>query len=281
MNYTIFLFFIYFPLQLNCWVYDLAICAMFKNEAPWLKEWIEYHRLIGVEHFYLYNNDSTDHFESLLEPYLHAGIVELIDWNSLNPSHRINGIQDIAHWPYQFGAYNDCLKNRALGVAKWVAIVDIDEYIVPVHGSDSLHKFLERSLLYKVGSLILHWRNFGTSNLFDLTEGDLLIEKLFRRMPDDHEWHQLTKCIHHPEAIAFCLIHNAAALHLSFKPCRLNPADFRIHHYWTRTEKACAEKRGLTKENSGDLLKKFNSVEDRSIFPYIPELKRRLKLSAV
>ena len=36
--------------------YTVAVCAIFKNESVFLKEWLEYHLLIGVEHFYLYNN---------------------------------------------------------------------------------------------------------------------------------------------------------------------------------------------------------------------------------
>lgn len=27
---------------------SLAVCAMFKNEAPYLEEWLQYHRLLGV-----------------------------------------------------------------------------------------------------------------------------------------------------------------------------------------------------------------------------------------
>ena len=36
--------------------YDVTLCAIFRNEALFLKEWIDYHRTIGIEHFYLYNN---------------------------------------------------------------------------------------------------------------------------------------------------------------------------------------------------------------------------------
>ena len=42
--------------------YNLSICAIFKNEAKYLKEWIEYHRIFGVDHFYLYNIGSRDSF---------------------------------------------------------------------------------------------------------------------------------------------------------------------------------------------------------------------------
>ena len=38
--------------------YKVSLCTIFKNEAPYLKEWIEFNHLIGVEHFFLYNNNS-------------------------------------------------------------------------------------------------------------------------------------------------------------------------------------------------------------------------------
>ena len=48
---------------------------MFRNEAAYLKEWIEYHHLAGVEHFWLYNNNSTDQWQDVLQPYIDWGIV--------------------------------------------------------------------------------------------------------------------------------------------------------------------------------------------------------------
>src|ERR1700722_724245 len=60
--------------------YNFSICAIFKNEAPCLKEWIEYHRLFGVDHFYLYNIGSNDSFQDILRPYVEEGIVTLTNW---------------------------------------------------------------------------------------------------------------------------------------------------------------------------------------------------------
>jgi hypothetical protein len=34
----------------------LSICAIFRHEAPYLREWIEFHKLIGAERFFLYDN---------------------------------------------------------------------------------------------------------------------------------------------------------------------------------------------------------------------------------
>ena len=60
--------------------YRVSLCLIFKNEAPFLKEWLDYHLTVGVEHFYLYNNSSDDDFKRVLEPYIKKGTVALIDW---------------------------------------------------------------------------------------------------------------------------------------------------------------------------------------------------------
>ncbi|MBR2734192.1 MAG: glycosyltransferase family 2 protein, partial [Selenomonadaceae bacterium] len=44
----------------NLFAHDLAIAAILKNEGHYIKEWLDYHLLAGVDHFYLYDNDSTD-----------------------------------------------------------------------------------------------------------------------------------------------------------------------------------------------------------------------------
>ncbi len=38
------------------WKWSIVLSAVFQNEAPYLKEFIEFHKLMGVEHFFLYNN---------------------------------------------------------------------------------------------------------------------------------------------------------------------------------------------------------------------------------
>lgn len=60
--------------------YKLSILAIFQNKECFLKEWIDFHRLMGVEHFYLFNHLSSDDYLSVLQPYLSIGLVELYDW---------------------------------------------------------------------------------------------------------------------------------------------------------------------------------------------------------
>lgn len=227
----------------------LAICAMFQNEAPWLKEWITYHhKVLGVDHFYLYNNDSTDDFMKILQPYIDNGMVELIDWSSNDPSHWVTEINYLVPWiAVQVNAYKDCLKNRALGKSRWVALIDIDEFIVPAKGVKSFYETI-RSLEKKgKGSIQMFWRCFGTSDIEALKEGELMVENLVWRSHDDHPWNTLFKSIHRPEAVTTLNPHGADKLKKPYRRYTLPREQATIHHYWTRTEQVCLEKRNLSK----------------------------------
>ncbi|NEP44421.1 MAG: glycosyltransferase family 92 protein, partial [Okeania sp. SIO2H7] len=59
---------------------QLSICAIMKNEGAYLLEWLEFHKLVGVERFYLYNNNSRDNTVELISPYVDREIVVFHDW---------------------------------------------------------------------------------------------------------------------------------------------------------------------------------------------------------
>jgi vacuolar-type H+-ATPase subunit F/Vma7 len=96
--------------------HELSAAAIVKNEAPYIREWIEYHKLVGVEKFYIYNNESEDNIKEVLQPYIDSAEVEYIDF----PGKAV-----------QCKAYSDAIR-RFRNETKWMAIIDIDEFIVPV-----------------------------------------------------------------------------------------------------------------------------------------------------
>lgn len=100
--------------------FNLTACAIFREEAPFLAEWITFHRNVGFEHFYLYNNFSTDDFKTVLEPFIREGLVTLIDWP------RPQG---------QVSAYQHCIR-RHWHEALWIALIDIDEFLFAPDGRD-------------------------------------------------------------------------------------------------------------------------------------------------
>jgi hypothetical protein len=214
--------------------YDFSICAIFKNEAPYLKEWIEYHRLVGVKHFYLYNHESTDGYYSTLEPYIKAGIVELE--NAVNYP-DFNGTQ--------VDCYNRCLiKSR--GRSLWVAFIDIDEFIMPTLDVD-LAWLLSHYTNY--AGVAINWRLFGTSSINQLNENEPMVSQLLMCSSINYPPNAHVKSIVRPEFVMqFSCPHNPIyvpgyfAVDVEKVPqegplsqcVKLNP--IRINHYWTRDE---------------------------------------------
>ena len=54
----------------NLFLYDLAVVAIMKCEGHYVKEWLDYHLLAGVDHFFIYDNDSPDNQREVVQPYV-------------------------------------------------------------------------------------------------------------------------------------------------------------------------------------------------------------------
>ena len=44
----------------------LTACMTYSNHASYMREWIEFHRLVGVKRFYLYDNGSRTFTRAVL-----------------------------------------------------------------------------------------------------------------------------------------------------------------------------------------------------------------------
>ena len=161
----------------------LSICAVVRDEAPYLAEWIEFHKLQGVEHFYLYENESKDETADVIDLYVLAGVATHIPW----PGTKI-----------QLPAYQHCLDTYGED-NKWIAFLDCDEFLYAKHLS--LPNFLADPLFSEpaIGGVAARWRLFGSNGLVDQTD-DLVINRFVSRAryPDKH-----VKSIVRPSSGAF------------------------------------------------------------------------------
>ncbi len=135
--------------------YELGIVTMFRNEANYLKEWIVYHHMLGVDHFLLYNDRSVDNWAEVLEPYISSNLVEVIEWSAPPNTAIFPG--------HQTAAYQDGLR-RSKGNTKWLAFIDIDEFILPKKNATilgCLNQFFPTA-----DGVYICWRNFGTNNVY-------------------------------------------------------------------------------------------------------------------
>lgn len=142
--------------------YNASLTAIIKNEAPYILEWIEYHRLIGFTRFYLYDNDSEDNLANVLAPYVEAGIVNL---------EHLHGKKQQLH------AYELAIK-KSKHESKWLAVIDLDEFITIKHSS-SINAFLSEYDNRGISEILLGWKIFGSNNRRSKEEG-LVIERFTR-----------------------------------------------------------------------------------------------------
>lgn len=260
--------------------YKLAVCAFFKQEAPFLKEWLEYHLLLGVEHFYLYNNHSLDNYLEVLDPYIRVGIVEMRDWAAFvnapwtDPGLKADGQKNPNFWGYQLSAYRDCV-SRACGVAAYIALIDIDEYIVPVRFSNWA-ELLNSPEAVTTGAFSFSWLCFGTSEIAELSEDLLMIEQLNKATDDPINHHQ--KCIYRPEAVVISELEpHGALLKPGYTMQYIHPNFIRVNHYYLRDRKNCLAKRcGNDLNVLRELENRFNKFDDYVIHQYIPLLKEQM-----
>jgi len=142
----------------------LSAVTVFKNEASYLDEWLSFCLLQGVEHFVLYDNSSTDNSREVLEPWIAAGIVDVIDW----PLHWKRGAQT--------KAFLDAL-SRLRERARWTAFIDIDEFLFSPTGepvADVLKQYEEHA------GVIVNWQCYGSSG-HKVRPSGLTIENYVKR----------------------------------------------------------------------------------------------------
>jgi hypothetical protein len=80
-------------------------------------------------------------------------------------------------------------------VSKWVAFIDVDEYIFPVRDK-TLPKFL--SSYEEYGAVSANWWVFGTSHIEYLKEDHLMIEQLLFRAEEGYVQNDYVKSMLYP-----------------------------------------------------------------------------------
>lgn len=126
---------------------SFTLFSAMKNEAPFLLEWVAYHKAIGFDRIVIYSNDSDDGTTELLDALSDAGEVE----------HRLLTVPP-GVGP-QINAARHANRTGVLRPGDWVLWIDADEFLNIRVGDGTLPALLER-----VGDhdgILLQWRVFG------------------------------------------------------------------------------------------------------------------------
>ena len=253
--------------------HTLAIGAIMKDEGPYLKEWLEYHMMVGVEKFYLYDNGSSDDTMDIVRPYVERGVVDLIDFPGSAK---------------QMAAYRDVI-NRYSYDSKWIAFIDLDEFLVPVVGGDIKDILLS---LPDFAELVVSWVIYGSSGLVKRPKG-LVLENYKHHA--DKSWgiksivnprFVVTMANPHCNLVAGYIV-DENGKKLGYIDQTNNPPScnkIRCNHYITKSYEEYIKRRSrptaTTSLPEANFVEKFkisdrNEILDLTMDPFIEKLKER------
>lgn len=215
--------------------YYLAVCAIAKNEGPYFKEWIDWHLSKGVEKFYIYDNESTDCTKEVLAPYIESGIVDY----TFFPGHR-----------RQLAAYDDCL-DRHRTDARWIAFIDLDEFIVPVQDR-TIPEFLNR--FEDFPAVEINWLIYGSGGAEKKLPGAMM-ERFKCHSKPEHPLNRHVKSIVNPRRVftmtgcheatrisGYAADSHGAPIKKNFRDREPQQDVIRINHYAVRSYEEFLEK---------------------------------------
>ncbi len=273
--------------------YRISICCIFKDEASFLREWIEYHLMIGFDHIYLYDNNSTDNYLTVLRPYFDTGKITLTKWP-----------KDFT----QMEAYQECL-TKYRTETQWLAWLDVDEFFVPRY-SANINEWIKSYEKYP--SILVWWKMFGTGGKWTHDFSKTVIEQytvchqgyflhrgkcLINTDYDVARWDDMT---HHLTLVNYPMLgfklkaipvdvykHYSIGATLLDRILNAARASAQINHYWTKAwniyERTRRKTDVLFPNNPKRNMNYFYSFEklcisvDYTIFRFLMELKFRLK----
>jgi hypothetical protein len=247
----------------------VSLCLIARDENSYLQEWLDYHILLGVKHFWIYDNESAVPLSATLSEYIQNGWV------------TVNTIRGRA---MQLHAYDHCL--RTYGQAStWMGFIDTDEFIVPrIPGR--LDDFLKGYESY--GGLALSSLFFGHDGNRKRPGGGQ-IGAYRTRTPETFSYNRLIKSIVRPEAVLnpisphsflykenfFCVNEAGQRVDAQDYPCHVEK--IQLNHYFTRSVDEWNQKvsrgRGDSdvkyKDERASRVERYAAVKDTAILDLI------------
>lgn len=144
----------------------VCVVATLRDELKFVDEWLAYHRLLGVDHFLLYDDDPGGTLERHIVPHLDYATV--VPWYGRGDAEP-DGNRQAAAYMHSLDTVRDEFE--------WVCFLDLDEFIV-LRRHANVAAYLDQ--FADAGSVSLFWRNFGHNGFFE-DPGGLVTSALTRR----------------------------------------------------------------------------------------------------
>lgn len=268
----------------------VAIVTHLKNEETYISEWVLFHKAVGVRHFFVYDNGSSDGTIKILQDLLSPECLTVIPW--------VFGLKDVRNDQIlnsQVVAFAHAIQNFGSAFS-WIAFIDVDEFLLPKAGQT-----VEEALAAVNGfpNVSLPWHMFGRNGHQSRPAGPILRNYTKRaadpmsRMKNASNF----KCIVDPCAVNEVSVHhfrtapygettcNDAGERFSLKGRKssafYSAKHLQLNHYYTKSNEELRSKlqRGPASPASRERYNKrvltavdsieANQVEDTAIISFI------------
>lgn len=139
-----------------------VIVGCMKNEAPYIVEWVAYHRAMGVDNFLIYTNGCEDGTSEILDRLQEMGVLQHRnndDWKGNSPQQH---------------ALNCALEEPVIKNAEWIIHIDVDEFMNVRCGNGTLQDFI--AAVPDATNVAMTWRMFGHNGITKLND-NLVIDQ--------------------------------------------------------------------------------------------------------
>jgi hypothetical protein len=128
----------------------ICICSIVKNENLYIREFINYYYLLGVDKIIIYDNNDIEGetINNIIKDYIINQFVEIID---------VRGLSSI-----QIPIYNYCYRKNK-DIYDWIGFIDIDEYLY-IKNEKNIKNYFFSNRFQKCQTIYFNWIIYNDNN---------------------------------------------------------------------------------------------------------------------
>lgn len=135
-----------------------CICAIAKWEELYIREWIDHHKNVGIDHIIVADNNKSNYenpLQPIIQDYIDVGYVTVLNYNDM---------ESVEH-SVQLAFYNKMFK-QYYNDYDWMFFIDIDEFIeLPAYNND-VKLFLSDEKFKDKYAIAFYWKEYTTNSIY-------------------------------------------------------------------------------------------------------------------
>ncbi|CAF0930050.1 unnamed protein product [Didymodactylos carnosus] len=160
--------------------YYLCAATQILNQSLYLEDWLVYHKKLGIEYFFLYDNDSKDNTTSIAQ------------------SPTVNTYVQMLYWPWIDSQPQAFVHAKVLADTQcdWTLFFDVDEYVFVKKclALNCLSKLLRRYYDKKLAQICFKRKIFGSSGHIRRPTNGTVADNYIHRSDTQHIFEGRGKC---------------------------------------------------------------------------------------